>query len=94
MSAILFNHTLYAYNNKQLSLLQEGFGIGDDEFSVAYDGCRRLIWHNACNEAESQEGWCPGDILGCLLDLNKLEMMFYLNGVPVCPCIRIFRTAR
>jgi len=77
-----------------LPLLQEGFGIGDDEFSVAYDGCRRLIWHNAGNEAQSQEGWCPGDILGCLLDLNKLEMMFYLNGVAVCHCIRIFKTAR
>ncbi|KRX92564.1 RING finger and SPRY domain-containing protein 1 [Trichinella pseudospiralis] len=32
-------------NSKFLNL--EGYGIGDDEFSVSYDGCRQLIWHNA-----------------------------------------------
>lgn len=75
-------------------LNHEGYGIGDDEFSLAYDGCRRLIWHNAHNEAQSRQCWHPGDVLGCLLDLNKLEVIFYINGSPLCPCTRIFNTAR
>jgi hypothetical protein len=85
---------LSTHDKKLFPLLQEGYGIGDDEFSLAYDGCRRLIWHNAHNEAQSRQCWHPGDVLGCLLDLNKLEVIFYINGSPLCPCTRIFNTAR
>nr|CAD7402457.1 unnamed protein product [Timema poppensis] len=73
---------------------QDGYGIGDDEYSLAYDGCRRLIWHNAHNEAQSRQCWHPGDVLGSLLDLNKPEIVFYINGVPLAPCTHVFRTAR
>lgn len=75
-------------------LNHEGYGIGDDEYSLAYDGCRRLIWHNARNEAQSHQSWHPGDVLGCLLDLTKPEVVFYINGVPLSPCTSIFNTAR
>ncbi|XP_063232798.1 RING finger and SPRY domain-containing protein 1-like [Bacillus rossius redtenbacheri] len=75
-------------------LNHEGYGIGDDEFSLAYDGCRRLVWYNARNEAQSQQSWRAGDVLGCLLDLNKPEMLFYVNGVPLKPCTHVFKTVR
>lgn len=75
-------------------LNHEGFGIGDDQFSLAYDGCRKLIWHNARSEAQNKNGWQPGDVLGCLLDLSKPEMIFYLNGSFLRSCTHVFETAR
>ncbi|KAK2188973.1 hypothetical protein NP493_119g10019 [Ridgeia piscesae] len=38
----------------------EGYGIGDDEYSVAYDGCRQLIWYNAHSEKHTHACWAPG----------------------------------
>ncbi|XP_021960066.1 RING finger and SPRY domain-containing protein 1 [Folsomia candida] len=61
-------------------LNHEGYGIGDDEFSVAYDGCRQVMWQAAQSEPMSTPCWKPGDILGTYLDLEKFEMIFYLNG--------------
>ncbi|XP_071446628.1 RING finger and SPRY domain-containing protein 1-like [Hetaerina americana] len=75
-------------------LNHEGYGIGDDKFSLAYDGCRQLVWHNAHTEPITLQCWGSGDILGSLLDLNKLEIIFYLNGVPLNPCTLVFKTAR
>ncbi|KAL0280240.1 UNVERIFIED_CONTAM: hypothetical protein PYX00_001592 [Menopon gallinae] len=75
-------------------LNHDGCGIGDDQYSLAYDGCRKLIWHNARSEAQNKRGWIPGDILGCLLDLNKPEMIFYLNGAFLRSCTHVFETAR
>lgn len=62
---------------------------------MAYDGCRRLIWYDAKSE-KYHEGpcWKAGDILGCLLDLNKLEIIFSINGVPLKPCVQVFKTVR
>lgn len=77
-----------------IEMLQDGCGIGDDQYSLAYDGCRKLIWHNARSEAQNKRGWVPGDILGCLLDLNKPEMIFYLNGSFLRSCTHVFETAR
>lgn len=74
--------------------MQEGYGIGDDQFSLAYDGCRRLVWHDARNESQSRQSWQPGDILGCLLDLTVPEMIFYINGIPLPACTHVFNTAR
>ncbi|XP_076385864.1 RING finger and SPRY domain-containing protein 1 isoform X2 [Megachile rotundata] len=75
--------------------LEEGYGIGDDEYSLAYDGCRRLIWYNAKSEKYHERPcWKAGDILGCLLDLNKLEIIFSINGVPLKPCVQVFKTVR
>ncbi|XP_076649394.1 RING finger and SPRY domain-containing protein 1 [Halictus rubicundus] len=76
-------------------LNHEGYGIGDDEFSLAYDGCRRLIWYNAKSEKHHERpSWKAGDVLGCLLDLNKLEIVFSINGVPLKPCVQVFKTVR
>lgn len=74
---------------------QEGYGIGDDQFSLSFDGCRRLIWHNARGEKFfSIPCWKAGDVLGCLLDLNKLEIIFSINGVALKPCVQLFKSAR
>ena len=40
--------------------LQEGYGIGDDEYSVAYDGCRQLIWFGANGMQHAHPCWKPG----------------------------------
>ena len=32
-------------------LNHDGYGIGDDEHSVAFDGCRQLVWHHATSES-------------------------------------------
>ncbi|KAL2725568.1 RING finger and SPRY domain-containing protein 1-like [Vespula squamosa] len=76
-------------------LNHEGYGIGDDEFSLACDGCRRLIWYNARSEKyHDRPCWEAGDILGCLLDLNKQEIIFSINGVPLKPCTQVFKTVK
>jgi len=74
-------------------LNHEGYGIGDDEFSVAYDGCRQLFWHNAQSESHSHPPWQPGDILGSLLDLTNSQVIFYLNGHPLPPLTQLFNNA-
>lgn len=87
--------TIYIISTCSILLLQEGFVIGDDEYSLAYDGCRRLIWYNAKSEKYyDRPCWKAGDILGCLLDLNKLEIIFSINGVRLKPCVQVFKTVR
>ena len=43
-----------------LFVLQEGYGIGDDEFSIGYDGCRQRIWYDAHSKPHSHPCWSPG----------------------------------
>lgn len=75
-------------------LNHEGYGIGDDEFSVAYDGCRQLIWYNALSQSHAHPCWKPGDILGTLLDLDTYRIVFYLNGDPLLPNAQVFHNAK
>ncbi|ESO85848.1 hypothetical protein LOTGIDRAFT_130506 [Lottia gigantea] len=79
-------------NSKFLN--HEGFGIGDDEFSMAYDGCRQLIWYNAHSEPHTHRCWQPGDTLGLLLDLENHQLVFYLNGDPLPPYCQVFSCTR
>ncbi|XP_015912570.1 RING finger and SPRY domain-containing protein 1 [Parasteatoda tepidariorum] len=79
-------------NSKFLN--HEGYGIGDDEYSIAYDGCRQLIWYNAKCSPHQHSCWKPGDILGCLLDVGKSYVIFYLNGKPLPPYTQLFQSAR
>lgn len=73
---------------------QDGYGIGDDEYSLSYDGCRQLIWHRAVSTPHDHPPWKPGDVLGCLLDLNLLCVIFYLNGQPLPPQKQLFKNAK
>ncbi|CAB1313878.1 unnamed protein product [Coregonus sp. 'balchen'] len=74
-------------------LNHEGYGIGDDEYSCAYDGCRQLIWYNARSKPHSHRCWKEGDAIGFLLDLGKKQMLFYLNGHPLPPEKQVFSSA-
>lgn len=38
-------------------ILKQGCGIGDDQYSVGYDGCRNLIWYNAFSIPTKQQTW-------------------------------------
>ncbi|XP_003747264.1 RING finger and SPRY domain-containing protein 1 [Galendromus occidentalis] len=60
----------------------DGYGIGDDQYSIAYDGCRQLIWYCGHSIPINHKPWKPNDILGCLLDIDNKECLFSLNGVP------------
>ncbi|XP_047524393.1 RING finger and SPRY domain-containing protein 1-like isoform X1 [Pieris napi] len=62
-------------------LSDEGFGIGDDLYSISYDGCRELVWYNARpTSITAVKPWAPGDVLGCLIDLTTKEIIFSMNG--------------
>lgn len=61
-------------------LNHEGQGIGDDEYSMAYDGCRQLIWFKAESRPIHQNCWRPGDTLGLLLNIDEKYLTFSLNG--------------
>ncbi|CAF2139336.1 unnamed protein product [Rotaria magnacalcarata] len=68
----------------------EGYGIGDDQYSIAYDGCRNLIWFGAKSIPHSNPAWKPGDIVGCLIDFNQREVIFSLNGYSLDPSRKLF----
>ncbi|KAL0852252.1 hypothetical protein ABMA28_000465 [Loxostege sticticalis] len=73
----------------------EGYGIGDDLYSLSYDGCRKLVWYKARSTAVSEvRAWRPGDVLGCLIDIGAREVIFALNGERLQPCREIFETTR
>lgn len=74
-------------------ILQEGYGIGDDAYSIAFDGCRKLIWHNAKSFSHDLPIWQGGSVLGCLLDLNKEEIIFSLDGVEGTILKHVFNNA-
>ncbi|OCT84368.1 RING finger and SPRY domain-containing protein 1 [Xenopus laevis] len=71
----------------------EGYGIGDDEYSCAYDGCRQLIWYNAKSKPHQHPCWKEGDTVGFLLDLQKKLMIFSLNGCQLPPEKQVFSSA-
>lgn len=58
----------------------DGYGIGDDAYSVSFDGCRKLIWHNAKSTPINLPMWTPGSVCGCYIDLDAKEVIFSLDG--------------
>lgn len=77
-----------------LLVLQEGYGIGDDQYSIAFDGCRRLIWHTAKSLIYNLPVWSGGSVLGCLLDLDAREVVFSINGVEGGVLNQVFGSAK
>lgn len=78
-----------------LKLSQEGYGIGDDEHSISYDGCRQQLWYTAINEPiDTRPPWQPGDVVGCLINLPEEYVSFYLNGHLVTKNSQLFSTTR
>ncbi|UJR14090.1 hypothetical protein I4U23_001086 [Adineta vaga] len=68
----------------------EGYGIGDDQYSIAYDGCRNLIWFGAKSIPHNNPAWKSGDIVGCLIDFDRREVIFSLNGRALDPFRKLF----
>jgi hypothetical protein len=69
---------------------QDGIGVGDDENSFAFDGCRARLWHNGeSTPYENKFVWKAGDVIGCYLDMTQGVIMFFLNGVIVDPIFYI-----
>ena len=66
---------------------QEGYGIGDDEYSLAYDGCRQVIWYNALSEPHTQKCWKPGNnthivsLLCSLPGFNRAPVLYKRRGL-------------
>lgn len=75
-------------------LNHDGCGIGDDEYSIAYDGCRQLIWYNAQSKSHGQPCWRAGDTLGLLLDIDNYSIIFYLNGKALPASRQLFKHAK
>ena len=55
-----------------------GDGCGDGVSSWAFDGWRRYKWHS--NATEWGVRWSEGDVIGCLVDMDNMQMSFTLNG--------------
>lgn len=54
-------------------------GVGDADDSYAYDGKRVKKWNK---EAEAYgQSWVVGDVIGCCIDLDSDEILFYRNGI-------------
>lgn len=75
-------------------LSDDGYGIGDDKYSIAFDGCRKLIWHNAQSVAHNLSAWQHGSVLGCLLDLQQQEAIFSLDGQETESYKNVFSNAK
>ncbi len=78
-------------------LNHEGYGIGDDDTSVAYDGCRQLLWHDAASRDVDGSGcgrWRPGDRIGSVLDLDRALVAFFHNGRRVAVSDDVFKRRR
>ncbi|XP_050876787.1 E3 ubiquitin-protein ligase RKP isoform X2 [Lathyrus oleraceus] len=53
-------------------------GVGDADDSYAYDGRRVSKWNKG---AETYgQSWVVGDVIGCCIDLEQDEIIFYRNG--------------
>ena len=69
------------------------YGIGDDEHSQAYDGCRQLMWFNAsCESQDSLPRWNAGDVVGCFIDIDNKILIFSLNGDQLQPFKQVFQS--
>lgn len=67
---------------------QEGYGIGDDEYSCAYDGCRQLIWYNARSKPHAHPCWKEGEEAAAL---RGPASVLLLTQLLVCVCRRRHR---
>jgi hypothetical protein len=58
-----------------------GSGVGDDDLSYSFDGNRCKKWHGYHPEDNDYgEPWQAGDVITCLLDLDKGEISYCRNG--------------
>jgi hypothetical protein len=65
-----------------------GQGVGDHMHSWAFDGLRSKKWNVSCDSYGRR--WRIGDTVGVLVDMDLLEMRFYLNGEDLGPAFEDF----
>jgi alpha-tubulin suppressor-like RCC1 family protein len=65
-----------------------GQGVGDHVQSWAFDGLRMKKWNVSCEPYGKR--WRAGDVIGVLVDMDLLEMRFYLNGEDLGPAFEDF----
>jgi hypothetical protein len=67
-------------------LAQDGCGIGDDEHSFSFDGCRRLLWYRQQHLPHRLPQWRPGErvvfayiniISGCLIAMDSIVVLAF-----------------
>lgn len=65
--------------------LNEVERLGDDEFSIAFDGYSKCIFHErkAYSTNCKANCWTAGDVIGALIDIEDGKVTFYLNGSPI-----------
>ncbi|XP_021631707.1 E3 ubiquitin-protein ligase RKP-like isoform X11 [Manihot esculenta] len=64
-------------------------GVGDADDSYAFDGKRVKKWNK---EPEPYgQSWVVGDVIGCCIDLDQDEILFYRNGVSLGVAFRGIR---
>ncbi|XP_013138462.1 PREDICTED: RING finger and SPRY domain-containing protein 1-like [Papilio polytes] len=54
--------------------------VGFEEFSVGYEGSKKLMWYFKNAYVVGLGVWKRGDVLGCLLDITNKTITFFLNG--------------
>ncbi|KAG8642914.1 E3 ubiquitin-protein ligase RKP isoform X2 [Manihot esculenta] len=54
-------------------------GVGDVDDSYAFDGKRVRKWNK--EDEPYGQSWVAGDVIGCCIDLDHDEILFYRNGV-------------
>lgn len=64
------------------SSLEKIAAIGEDEFSIAFDGFSGTVINDGVQYevANLKNCWQPGDVVGCLINFTKRKFNFYLNG--------------
>jgi hypothetical protein len=76
---------IYSFMPNRFKFLKQGCGIGDDQYSVAFDGCRQLVWYNGLHQTVKHPPWKEGDVIGFLLDIPNQKITFYINGKLINP---------
>jgi len=85
---IFYEATLETASCMQIGWATGGFlpdtaevGVGDDLHGFAADGSRSLRWHHGSSPYGGGWRWRRGDVVGCLVDIDRQEMRFLHNGV-------------
>jgi len=55
-------------------------GVGRDAHGWAADGLRHLFWNNGATKVRWPHTWKVTDIIGCAIDIDAGEMIFFSNG--------------
>ncbi|CAI0428813.1 unnamed protein product [Linum tenue] len=64
-------------------------GVGDADDSYAFDGKRVSKWNK--DAGPYGQAWVVGDVIGCCIDMDLDEILFYRNGVSLGVAFRGIR---